>query len=86
MFTHPLDDYDFVIHLDPEVLPRYHQNISFNPTSRYANAASSRPSLLGDKPLIGFDPATLFFEDLQVRNLLAIFSSGAELCVEANIR
>ena len=68
MFTHPTDDYDFIMHLDGGVLPRYFQNIAVDTNilsrrGKYANMtredqdATVRP---------GFDPARLLFKDLQV--------------------
>ncbi|KAG9311330.1 Nrap protein [Chiua virens] len=64
LFSHATDDYDLVIELDPNVLPRYHQNIDVDEMvwskSRVGHAADgdavSRP---------GFDPARMFLDDLQ---------------------
>jgi hypothetical protein len=60
MFVHPTEDYDFIIHLNPVMLPRYHQNISANLallSSQGHPGTSVRP---------GFDPSRLLFADLQV--------------------
>ncbi|KAI0317967.1 Nrap protein [Amylostereum chailletii] len=67
LFVHPTDDYDFVVQLDPSVLPRFFQNIVADPLvwarkSKYANMiqdsedAELRP---------GFDPAHAFVDDLK---------------------
>lgn len=68
MFLHPTEDYDFVIRLDPGVLPRYYQNIAVDTDKlsrrgKYSNLASEEAGALV-RP--GFDPARLFFEDIQV--------------------
>ncbi|KAF8154805.1 Nrap protein [Crassisporium funariophilum] len=67
MFVHPTDDYDFIIHLDPSVLPRYLHNINADPNmltkrGRYANKPQDEQSTM---VLPGFDPARMFFNDLQ---------------------
>ncbi|CAA7262477.1 unnamed protein product [Cyclocybe aegerita] len=68
LFTHPTDDYDVLIQLDPAVLPRYVHNINaeeklFTRRGKYANR------MLEDQNdatvLPGFDPAQLLFNDLQ---------------------
>ncbi|KAJ3576829.1 hypothetical protein NP233_g152 [Leucocoprinus birnbaumii] len=69
LFVHPTNDYDFIIQLDPSILPRYMHNVTVNTEKltkrgKYANkmldgldgAAAVRP---------GFDPAKMFFDDLQ---------------------
>ena len=72
MFTHPTDDYDFIMHLDGGVLPRYFHNIAVDTNvlsrrGKYANMtredqdATVRP---------GFDPARSLFKDLQVRMIV----------------
>jgi U3 small nucleolar RNA-associated protein 22 len=70
MFIHPTEDYDFVIQLDPAMLPRYYQNISVNLTllSKWGDYANLRPqSSSSMRP--GFDPAQLLFDDLKVGSL-----------------
>ncbi|EIN13041.1 Nrap protein [Punctularia strigosozonata HHB-11173 SS5] len=68
LFRHPTEDYDFVVELDAAVLPRYHQNVSADPRKwarkgKYANMSNTESD---DGPLRpGFDPAQLFFDDLQ---------------------
>ncbi|KAJ7178760.1 Nrap protein [Mycena crocata] len=64
MFIHPTDDYDFLVRMDPAVLPRYAQNIdsSLAANGRYANLPRE-DSLTVSRP--GFDPARLLFDDLQ---------------------
>ena len=70
MFLHPTDDYDFLVHLDPTVLPRYFHNISpdanlLSKRGKYANKLGNE----NDKVVLaGFDPARLLFDDLQVCN------------------
>ena len=69
MFLHSTDDYDFLVHLNPKVLPRYFHNI--NPDNNllsskrgYANKFHEKKDMVAVLP--GFDPARLFFDDLQV--------------------
>ncbi|KAJ8522745.1 hypothetical protein ONZ45_g757 [Pleurotus djamor] len=69
LFIHPINDYDFLIKLNPKILPRYAQNVSPDPAivnprsqSKYANLAEDA---LSTKALPGFDPAQLFFNDLK---------------------
>lgn len=59
MFTHPLAgyDYDFLLHLKKDHLPRYLLNIAYPESQgRHKEEKTVRP---------GFDPAELFFADLQ---------------------
>jgi U3 small nucleolar RNA-associated protein 22 len=68
LFHHPLDGYDFVVHLEPSVLPRYAQSVLPDETVwtgalKHVNVqATSNPSVL-----VGFDPAKELLDDLQVR-------------------
>ena len=71
---HPTDDYDFIIKLDRSVVPRYFQNVTADPKllarrGKYANLASSSSQ---DPVRPGFDPVQLFFQDLQVRDLVKV--------------
>ncbi|KAF7312182.1 Mannose-6-phosphate isomerase [Mycena indigotica] len=61
LFTHPTDDYDFVIHLDPLVATRHTQKIGIA-SKPYANLPSTESS-----PVLrpGFDPASLLYDDLK---------------------
>lgn len=74
MFLHSTDDYDFLVQLNPKVLPRYFHNI--NPDDNlllkrgiYANKFHDEKDLA---VLPGFDPARLLFDDLQVCFFLVI--------------
>ncbi|KAI0051574.1 Nrap protein [Auriscalpium vulgare] len=65
LFVHPEDDYDFVVRLDPSVLPRYAQNVVadssvWSKKGKYANLSDEEVAL---RP--GFDPAQLFLEDVK---------------------
>ncbi|KAI0266446.1 pre-rRNA processing protein Utp22 [Gloeopeniophorella convolvens] len=66
IFAHPEDDYDFVVKLQPTVLPRYFQNVAADQavwmrSGKYANA----PPPEKDVPYRpGFDPAEMFLDDL----------------------
>ncbi|KAJ7510322.1 Nrap protein [Mycena galericulata] len=64
IFIHPTDDYDFIIRMNPAVLPRYAQNIdsSLATSGRYANLPRE-DSPAAPRP--GFDPARLLYDDLQ---------------------
>jgi len=68
MFVHPTEDYDFLIQLDPAVLPRYFQNVMVDPgilinASRYANLSMADAFSTQIRP--GFDPAQLLFDDIK---------------------
>lgn len=67
MFIHPTQDYDFVIQLNPFVLPRYVHNIAANEgllgKGKFANARAKDQDQ--DIVLPGFDPAKSLFTDLQ---------------------
>ncbi|KAL5504875.1 UTP22 [Sanghuangporus vaninii] len=65
LFLHPTSDYDILIRLKSEVLCRAHQSLDPGdvPKRRYANipvVASEDDELLR----VGFDPALMFFNDL----------------------
>ncbi|KAF9552839.1 Nrap protein [Agrocybe pediades] len=67
MFIHPTGDYDVLLDLDPSVLPRYLHNISADESllekrGKYANRTQEDDSAV---VLPGFDPAQMFFSDLQ---------------------
>lgn len=71
MFIHPTEDYDFVLTLDPTVLPRYMHNINVDPDlltrrggGKYANKTHEDDAAV--KTLPGFDPAWMYVCDLQV--------------------
>jgi U3 small nucleolar RNA-associated protein 22 len=67
MFIHPEEDYDFVVKLQPAMLPRFFQNITANPliwTDRNAYSLSTD----GEGPFRpGFDPVEAYLNDLTVR-------------------
>ncbi|KAL1749256.1 Nrap protein [Schizophyllum fasciatum] len=56
MFTHPLSGYDFLLHLNKAHLPRYLLNVAYPDSQGRHKEKSVRA---------GFDPADLFFADLQ---------------------
>ncbi|TFK31610.1 Nrap protein [Crucibulum laeve] len=65
LFIHPTDDYSFVIQLEPSALTRYCHNVIVDSAllskrGKYANRLNE-----GSAVLPGFDPARLFFKDLQ---------------------
>lgn len=71
---HPVEDYDFVIRLEPAVLPRYFQNVAvdseaWSQKGKYANLQTQKSE---PKQLVGFDPAQLLFDDLTVRIFLIL--------------
>lgn len=74
MFSHPTEDYDFVIHLHPTVVTRYTQSLSADRAvwggagKKYANLGRDMaPSVFGETIRLDFDPVHLFYLDLQVR-------------------
>ncbi|KAF9808684.1 hypothetical protein IEO21_07796 [Rhodonia placenta] len=69
LFAHPTEHYDFIVELDPAVLPRYHQNIQADASvwarkGKYANARADDETA---RLLPGFDPARLLYDDLKAR-------------------
>ncbi|TFY57330.1 hypothetical protein EVJ58_g7084 [Rhodofomes roseus] len=67
LFAHPTEHYDFIVELDPAVLPRYAQGVQAEPAiwakkGKYANARGDDGEA---KLLPGFDPARAFYEDLK---------------------
>ncbi|KAF7327497.1 Mannose-6-phosphate isomerase [Mycena kentingensis (nom. inval.)] len=60
ILTHPTNDYDLIVRLDPTSLPRHAQRVD-SASCRYANLG--RDSTVIMRP--GFDPAQLLFDDLQ---------------------
>ncbi|KAE9397307.1 Nrap protein [Gymnopus androsaceus JB14] len=62
MFTHPTDDYDVLIRLDPKVLMRYHQNVVMDEKQLASRRNNSKDS---DQLRPGFDPARALYKDLQ---------------------
>lgn len=72
LFKTPLNDYSFLLHLDPSVLPRLSQAVSPDQsrwTSKYKNVASIQAanSVYGKELRIDFDPASQYLKDLEVR-------------------
>lgn len=70
LFIHPTDDYDFIIQLDPAVLPRYFQNVVADSNvwghkGRYANLTIQDDAKRPLRP--GFDPAQMFVDDSTLR-------------------
>ena len=75
MFTHPTGHYDFVVELDPAILPRYAQSVQADPAvwarkGKYANVRTE------EEILPGFDPTHAFYEDLKVRDPCHIVAHG----------
>ncbi|KAG8737938.1 hypothetical protein FRC10_007518 [Ceratobasidium sp. 414] len=65
LFAHPLSDYDFVIHLDPKVLPRYGENIAADPNFWTASRVYANDRGDDVEPLVGLDSAAEYLADLQ---------------------
>ncbi|KIY65485.1 Nrap protein [Cylindrobasidium torrendii FP15055 ss-10] len=69
IFTHPNGDYHFLVELNPSVLPRYHQNVHADLAllsqrhKKFSNLQNTPADEVEVR--IGFDPARLFFKDLQ---------------------
>lgn len=69
VFVHPLDDYDFVIHLKPSIHPRYYQNVQFDPHAwSKGEDGDTAVSHVGEltAPKVEFDPVKMLFDDLKV--------------------
>ncbi|KAJ2925593.1 hypothetical protein H1R20_g11503, partial [Candolleomyces eurysporus] len=74
LFIHPTEDYDFLVQLNPAVLPRYVHNIAADEKllrkgGKFANAVAKNQDQPKnqDQELVrpGFDPARSLFDDLQ---------------------
>ncbi|KAG8928678.1 hypothetical protein FRC01_005567 [Tulasnella sp. 417] len=68
LFLHPLDDYDFVIHLKPSINPRYYQNVQFDPHSwSKGEDGDTSMSHIGELtgPKVDLDPTKMLFNDLK---------------------
>ncbi|KAI9456746.1 Nrap protein [Russula earlei] len=64
MFVHPEEDYDFVVKLQPAVLPRYFQNVTTTPSILADKHAYTTPTH-DEWPLRpGFDPVGTYLDDL----------------------
>ena len=66
MFVHPEDDYDFVVKLQPAVLPRYFQNITAAPSFWADKRTDTQPADCEWPLRPGFDPAEVYLDDLTV--------------------
>ena len=64
IFRPPLDHYDVIIHLHSRLLPRGTQSLDRR-KHLTEQASLSRPSVL--LPVVNFDPAQLYLEELKVR-------------------
>ncbi|KAH7323328.1 Nrap protein [Rhizoctonia solani] len=64
IFLHPLTDYDFVIRLNPAVLPRYGENIAADERV-WTGSRGFANNREDTTPLVGFDPAAEYLADLQ---------------------
>ncbi|TFK71882.1 Nrap protein [Pluteus cervinus] len=68
MFIHPTSDYDFLVTLDQNILPRYLHNVTANPDS-FTKRGKPSSSTDGEGQNVvtcpGLDPARLLFDDLQ---------------------
>lgn len=66
MFVHPEEDYDFVVQLQPAVLPRYFQNVTAAPSILADKHANSQPADCEWSLRPGFDPTEAYLDDLTV--------------------
>ncbi|KXN85109.1 U3 small nucleolar RNA-associated protein 22 [Leucoagaricus sp. SymC.cos] len=67
LFVHPTEDYDFIVQLDPSLLPRYMHNVAVNPDKLSKRGKYANKMLDGQDPVVrpGLDPARMLFDDLQ---------------------
>ncbi|KAA1477008.1 Nrap protein [Dentipellis sp. KUC8613] len=67
LLVHPVDDYDFVVQLEPSVLPRYTQNVVADPTAWARKGKFANLQRQDGTPIVrpGFDPAQLFLDDVK---------------------
>ncbi|KAF8320436.1 Nrap protein [Clavulina sp. PMI_390] len=71
MFQHPTGDYDFIIHLRPEVVTNYPWGIGANPKvwgggKKYTNLAEAvAPHIYGSAIRLGFNPTATFVREIQ---------------------
>ncbi|GAB1522908.1 U3 snoRNP protein [Rhizoctonia solani] len=64
IFLHPLTDYDFIIRLNPSVLPRYGENLAADQRVWTASRGFANNREVSS-PLVGFDPAAEYLADLR---------------------
>lgn len=65
LFVHPVDDYDFIVQLESDLLPRYLHNVTGSP-DKLTKRGQHTHGLLNEIIRPGFDPARMLFDDLQV--------------------
>jgi len=67
LFIHPTEDYDFVIQLEPAILPRYIQNVVVDPAVWSQKGGYVNRQLQKDDVALrpGFDPVQLLFDDIK---------------------
>ena len=85
LFKTPLNDYSFLLHLDPAILPRLSQAVSPDQarwTSKYKNVASIQASnsVYGKELRVDFDPARQYFKDLEVGIPSFVFAPCTTSC------
>ena len=85
LFSAPLGDYAFLLHLDPSAIPRHFQAFAPDSTALTLNSRSSilSGSLMGDVEAgvarIGLDPVAAFVKDLEVSRFLPHPSNHADV-------
>ncbi|RUS31264.1 Nrap protein [Jimgerdemannia flammicorona] len=69
LYVTPLQDYDFIIHLDPSKCTRYSENIA--PETQHTRKVQKYKNLvvgsseLSEQPLVGFDPVERYLGELK---------------------
>lgn len=84
MFLHPTVDYDFLLHLDPAVVPRYPESLFANASiwgggKKFVNlnamdidgaGMGEVRSVYGNEIRIDFDPVRMLVRELQVSKII----------------
>ena len=63
IFRPPLDDYNVLIELDPQLLPRHYQAVD---TSVMLKQPKPKTVVHKALPVVNFDPAMIYLEELRV--------------------
>ena len=88
LFRHPTDDYDFIVEMEPLVLPRYSQNVLVDANLLERQSKYANKTVVGENVSIlpGFDPAELLVQDLQVLHFYYTPFWGSHFSFSASTR
>ena len=70
VFRPPLEDYDILIELDSELLPRHYQSVDTNVLLKLPKDNVSKRQVF---PVVDFDPAALYLNELRVSGSFSVY-------------